>query len=111
LKEPQGRWLPVGTAPVETWDLKTERFSVQTQWCAAESPVQPPPLRVTWGCQRLVRSGLPLCYKKKKEKETNNNNNKVEKSSSSSVERSSSRDRDSRVQREAKLKQQPQKVN
>jgi hypothetical protein len=41
-----------------------KRSWVQTQWSAGETPAGPLPMSSTWGSQLLVRSGLPLCFKK-----------------------------------------------
>jgi hypothetical protein len=35
---------------------------VQTQWRAGETPTGPLPMPSTWGCQCLVRLGLPLYF-------------------------------------------------
>jgi hypothetical protein len=38
---------------------------VQTQWSTVETPTGPLPMSLTWGCQCLVRLGLPLCFPQK----------------------------------------------
>jgi hypothetical protein len=50
--------------PSETPGI-TKGLGFKTQWFAIETPVEPLPVSLTWGCQRLVWLGLLLCFHQK----------------------------------------------
>jgi hypothetical protein len=50
----------------EASKLDIQTTLVQTQLCANETSTGPLPMSLTWGCQQLVRSGLPWCFKREK---------------------------------------------